>query len=97
MIQRVVSQTQEKVPCPELVRSATVLSDACGSPRESTALYRIKTVLEFVDASPIKAVTVEAAAALVFLSPSRFRYLFRQHVGLSFHQYVITLRLERAH
>lgn len=57
---------------------------------------RIKAVLEFIESSPIEAITLEAAADVLRISPSRFRHLFKDHVGISFHQYVISLRLERA-
>lgn len=57
---------------------------------------RIKTVLEFIESSPIEAITLEAAAEVLRISPSRFRHLFKDYVGVSFHQYVIGLRLERA-
>ena len=56
---------------------------------------RIKTVLDFVDSSRAADISIEAAAAVVFLSPSRFRHLFKEQVGMSFHAYLIRLRLER--
>jgi transcriptional regulator GlxA family with amidase domain len=57
---------------------------------------RIETILEFIGSTPIDAVTLESAAAVVWISPSRLRHLFKQHVGMSFHKYVINVRLERA-
>jgi transcriptional regulator GlxA family with amidase domain len=57
---------------------------------------RIKTVLDFIETSPIEAVTLESASAVLRISPSRFRHLFKDYVGVSFHKYVISLRLERA-
>jgi AraC-like DNA-binding protein len=56
---------------------------------------RIDRVLEFIAACPIE-VTLESAAAVVWISPSRLRHLFKQNVGWSFHKYVIKARLERA-
>ncbi len=57
---------------------------------------RIATILEFIRSSPIDAVSLESAAAIVWISPSRLRHLFKEHVGISFHKYVINVRLERA-
>jgi AraC-like DNA-binding protein len=56
---------------------------------------RIQIVLDFVDSSRSQETSIEAAAAVVFLSPSRFRHLFKEQVGMSFHAYLIRLRLER--
>ena len=56
---------------------------------------RIQRVLDFVDSSTAQDISIEAAAAVVFLSPSRFRHLFKEQVGMSFHAYLIRLRLER--
>jgi AraC-like DNA-binding protein len=56
---------------------------------------RIETVLEFIASSPIHA-TLESAASVVWISPSRLRHLFKEQVGLSFHKYLISVRLERA-
>ena len=56
---------------------------------------RIETVLEFIASSPIDA-TIESAASVVWISPSRLRHLFKEQVGLSFHKYLISIRLERA-
>jgi two-component system response regulator YesN len=41
-------------------------------------------------------VTSAKGAELLNVSESRFRHLFKEHMGFSFHQYVIRLRLERA-
>ncbi len=57
---------------------------------------RIATILDFIRSSPIDAVSLESAAAIVWISPSRLRHLFKEHVGVSFHKYVINVRLERA-
>src|SRR5882757_2293079 len=56
---------------------------------------RIETVLDFVDSARSQEISIEAAASVVFLSPSRFRHLFKEQVGMSFHAYLIRLRMER--
>src|SRR5450432_665636 len=56
---------------------------------------RVKKILEYIASSPIDA-TLDSAAAAVLISPSRLRHLFKEQVGLSFHKYLINVRLERA-
>ncbi len=58
---------------------------------------RIKKVLDFLEATPTDSISLESASAVLRISPSRFRHLFKDYVGVSFHKYVIRLRLERAH
>jgi transcriptional regulator GlxA family with amidase domain len=57
---------------------------------------RIEAVLEFIESSPTDAVSLDSAAAVALISPSRLRHLFKQYVGWSFHKYVMTVRLEQA-
>jgi AraC-like DNA-binding protein len=40
--------------------------------------------------------SIDDAAALVFLSPSRFSHLFKQQVGLPFRRYILWRKLTRA-
>lgn len=63
---------------------------------ETSLDHRVKAILDFIDSYPIDAVSLDSAAAVVRISPSRLRHLFKQHVGTSFHQYVMSVRLEHA-
>jgi AraC-like DNA-binding protein len=58
---------------------------------------RIVSALNFIDSTPIHLVSVDTTAAVVCLSSSRFRHLFKEHVGISFHQHLIRVRLSKAH
>src|SRR6185503_11045895 len=41
-------------------------------------------------------ISIEDAAAMAFLSPSRFAHLFKQQVGLPFRRYMLWRKLTRA-
>jgi len=41
-------------------------------------------------------ISIEDAAAMAFLSPSRFAHLFKQQVGLPFRRYLLWRKLTRA-
>lgn len=57
---------------------------------------RILQAAEHLRASLEGSVSLAGVAAVVNLSPSRFRHLFVRQMGLSFRQYVLWLRLNRA-
>ena len=57
---------------------------------------RVTTVLNRIQASDDLRVSLSAAAAIAFLSPSRFAHLFRQQVGLPFSRYMLWRKLTRA-
>jgi AraC-like DNA-binding protein len=57
---------------------------------------RITRVLEKIAASEDPRLTLEEAAATVFLSPSRFQHLFKQQVGLPFRRYILWRKVARS-
>lgn len=57
---------------------------------------RIELVISKMETGIAKPWETAALAALVDLSPSRFRHLFKQETGLSPVQYLKTLRLQKA-
>jgi AraC-like DNA-binding protein len=57
---------------------------------------RVTTVLDAIRASDDLRISLEAAADLAFLSPSRFAHLFREQVGLPFSRYMLWRKLTRA-
>jgi AraC-like DNA-binding protein len=57
---------------------------------------RITRVLEAIRQSDELRMSIEAAAAMAFLSPSRFAHLFKQQVGLPFRRYMLWRKLARA-
>jgi AraC family transcriptional regulator len=57
---------------------------------------RITRVLATIRAADELRISIEDAAAMVFLSPSRFAHLFKQQVGLPFRRYILWRKLTRA-
>lgn len=57
---------------------------------------RVTTVLDTIRASDDLRISLDQAAALAFLSPSRFAHLFKEQVGLPFSRYMLWRKLTRA-
>lgn len=57
---------------------------------------RITRVLDAIRRSDEVRMSVDDAAALAFLSPSRFAHLFKQQLGLPFRRYLLWRKLARA-
>lgn len=67
-----------------------------GAPPSRRLDERITRVLARIAEADDLRLSVEDAAAMAFLSPSRFSHLFRQQVGLSFKRYMLWRKLVRA-
>ncbi len=67
-----------------------------GAPPSRRLDERVTRVLAAIRASDQLRISVEEAAALAFLSPSRFAHLFKQQVGLPFRRYMLWRKLSRA-
>jgi AraC family transcriptional regulator len=57
---------------------------------------RVTAVLKGIRASDELRISLERAAAMAFLSPSRFAHLFKQQMGLPFRRYVLWRKMTRA-
>jgi AraC family transcriptional regulator len=57
---------------------------------------RVSSVLDAIRASDDLRISLDEAADLAFLSPSRFAHLFRDQVGLPFSRYMLWRKLTRA-
>jgi len=57
---------------------------------------RVTTVLNRIQASDDLRVSLDSAAEMAFLSPSRFAHLFKEQVGLPFSRYMLWRKLTRA-
>ena len=57
---------------------------------------RVSTVLRQIRGADELRISLETAAAMAFLSPSRFAHLFKQQMGLPFRKYVLWRKLTRA-
>jgi AraC family transcriptional regulator len=58
--------------------------------------WRLRRVIEYVDAHLDQDLTLAELAAVAEFSPSHFRALFRQAVGVPAHRFVLERRIERA-
>jgi AraC-like DNA-binding protein len=69
---------------------------SAGAPPTRRLDERVTKVLAAIRASDELRMSIEDAAALAFLSPSRFAHLFKQQVGLPFRRYMLWRKLTRA-
>ena len=67
-----------------------------GMPPKRRIDPRVTTVLNRIQASDELRVSLESAAEMAFLSPSRFAHLFKHQMGLPFRRYVLWRKLTRA-
>jgi AraC family transcriptional regulator len=73
-----------------------VLSLCAGAPPSRRLDERVTKVLTAIQAADDLRMSIEDAAAMAFLSPSRFAHLFKQQVGLPFRRYMLWRKLTRA-
>jgi len=85
----------ESVEIATLVRRC-VQALCAGAPPSRRLDERVTRVLAAIRASDELRMSIEDAAALAFLSPSRFAHLFKQQVGLPFRRYMLWRKLTRA-
>ena len=85
----------ESMEIGELTRHC-VLSLCAGAPPSRRLDDRVTKVLAAIQASDDLRMSIEDAAAMAFLSPSRFAHLFKQQVGLPFRRYMLWRKLTRA-
>ena len=90
-----VEKPFEAMEIGDLIRHC-VLSLCAGAPPSRRLDERVTKVLTAIQASDDLRMSVEDAAAMAFLSPSRFAHLFKQQVGLPFRRYMLWRKLTRA-
>ena len=79
----------------DLVRHC-VRAFCTGAPPARRLDGRVTTVLRAIRDSDDLRMSLEAAAALVHLSPGRFAHLFKEQLGLPFRRYMLWRKLTRA-
>jgi len=92
---RFVEQPMESMAVEELIRHC-VQGLSPGAPPARQMDQRIATVLDAIRARDDLRMSLEEAAELAFLSPSRFAHLFKDRVGLPFSRYMLWRKLTRA-
>jgi AraC-like DNA-binding protein len=85
----------ESVEVTDVIRHC-VASLCTGTPPSRRFDERVTKVLTAIRQSDDLRLSVEDAAAMAFLSPSRFAHLFTDQVGLPFRRYMLWRKLTRA-
>jgi len=67
-----------------------------GAPPTRRMDPRVTSVLNSIRASDELRISLESAAEMAFLSPSRFAHLFKQQMGLPFRRYMLWRKMTRA-
>ena len=94
-LQRYVETPFESMEIGALIRHC-VLSLCPGAPPSRRLDDRVTKVLTAIQSADDLRLSIEDAAAMAFLSPSRFAHLFKQQVGLPFRRYLLWRKLTRA-
>jgi AraC family transcriptional regulator len=94
-LKRLVDQPFESMGIPELIRHC-VHALCAGVPPSRRMDERVTRVLAAIRGSDELRISIDDAAAMAFLSPSRFAHLFKQQVGLPFRRYMLWRKLTRA-
>ena len=94
-LRALVEQPDDTEDVPALVRRSV---DSLRPGRSPTRRLdsRVTTVLDAIRASDDLRISLEQAAEMAFLSPSRFAHLFKDQVGLPFSRYMLWRKLTRA-
>ena len=94
-LRRFAERPLEALAVGELIRFC--VETFCAGPQPARRLDpRVAGVLAAIRASDDLRISLEDAAATVFLSPGRFAHLFADHVGLPFRRYMLWRKLTRA-
>ena len=93
--QRLVDQPFESMGVRELIGQC-LQAISPGAPPSRRLDERVTRVLSKIRGSDELRISIDEAAAMAFLSPSRFAHLFKQQVGLPFRHYMLWRKLTRA-
>jgi AraC-like DNA-binding protein len=94
-LRRFAEQPLESMEIGALIRHC-VRSLSPGAPPARRLDSRVTTVLDGIRRSDELRISLESAAEMAFLSPTRFAHLFKQQMGLPFRRYVLWRKLTRA-
>jgi AraC family transcriptional regulator len=94
-LRKFLERPLESLEIGALVRHC-VYALSAGAPPSRRLDERVSKVLAAIRQRDDLRMSIEDAAALAFLSPSRFAHLFKQQVGLPFRRYMLWRKLSRA-
>lgn len=82
--------------CALLLRHYSEQTSSAEWNRTLSSYYRIKPALDYIGERFRESLTLEDAAAVLGLSPSRARHLFQEKLGVGFKRYLLRLRVNEA-
>ena len=91
-LRRFLEQPLESLEIAALIKQC-VQALSTGAPPSRRLDERVTRVLAAIREADDLRMSIEDAAAMVFLSPSRFAHLFKQQVGLPFRRYMLWRKL----
>jgi AraC-like DNA-binding protein len=94
-LRRFVDQPLESMGVGDLIKLC-VQALCSGAPPTRRLDERVTRVLAAISGSDELRMSIDDAAEMAFLSPSRFAHLFKQQVGLPFRRYMLWRKLTRA-
>ena len=94
-LRQFIERPLESLGVQEIIK-LSVQSLCAGAPPSRKLDDRVTRVLAAIRGSDELRMSIEDAAAMAFLSPSRFAHLFKQQVGLPFRRYMLWRKLTRA-
>lgn len=94
-LRRFFEQPLESLEIAALIKHC-VQALSIGAPPSRRLDARVTRVLAAIRETDDLRMPIEDAAAMAFLSPSRFAHLFKQQVGLPFRRYLLWRKLARA-
>jgi AraC-like DNA-binding protein len=94
-LRRFLEQPLKGLEIAALIRHC-VQALSTGAPPSRRPDARVTRVLAAIRKADDLRMSIEDAAAMVFLSPSRFAHLFKQQVGLPYRRYMLWRKLARA-
>ena len=94
-VRQFLEQPFESLAVADLVRLC-VRAFCTGAPPSRRLDERVTRVLLAIRESDDLRMSIDDAAAMAFLSPSRFAHLFKQQVGVPFRRYMLWRKLTRA-
>ncbi len=94
-LRRFLEQPFESLEIGALIRHC-VHALSPGAPPARKMDPRVTTVLTCIRASDDLRISLEDAAALAFLSPTRFAHVFKDQMGLTFSRYMLWRKMTRA-
>lgn len=79
----------------EFIQKKKVFSPASENEEQSNEVL-ISKAMDYIDANYAQDLSRETVASAIFLSPSHFSYLFKLHTGISFIDYLTTVRMQKS-